>query len=370
MKELNVNYTSFAVLYGKAPIYYQVKGNDYLLFSVTDSLFVTCRITGADVSNFEASHKSAAIEVTDADNAYLLGTYKTQASFITPRTSDGKPVVSMFPTEGTRTTLVTHSWTDRSTWYQKSTYVAQETPSVVTPGEMYQLAHYPVIDTFHGKLWDENNLIDANNCSYRVNVQINTGSGWVTKAEQDPHTEAGDYLVDYHAGTIAFVPDIPTDAQVRVTYHYAGSSEFVMKPLPGKLLKIRTVEVQFSTDVIMTDTVLFIAYGYVDYFAPQYLQANGGPYPSGTKIPLSTTRYKTMYDFQAESNGALPSIPAIGGDSWRGIKTGIMVFPWDYAAMTPLSYSAGMEVRIKLEHDMPFEGEFGTATMYCLSENE
>jgi hypothetical protein len=108
----------------------------------------------------------------------------------------------------------------------------------------------------------------------------------------------------------------------------------------------------------------------VDYFAPQYLQANGGPYPPGTKIPLGATVYKTMLDFQAESNGALPKIPAIGGSSWRGIQNEIIVFPWDYAALLPISFAAGMEIRLSLEHDAVFGGEFGTATLYCLSEDE
>jgi hypothetical protein len=77
-----------------------------------------------------------------------------------------------------------------------------------------------------------------------------------------------------------------------------------------------------------------------------------------------------MLDFQAESNGAMPVIPAIGGPSWRGIRHPIIVFPWDYAALLTLSSAAGMEIRIKLLHDVPFGGEFGTATLYCLSEDE
>jgi hypothetical protein len=286
------------------------------------------------------------------------------------RTSDGKQIVAVWPTEGNRATLVTHSWTDKTTWYQKSTRVVNETPTAVVSGSVYQLSHPFVVDTYHGKLWDEDNLKDSSGNSYRVVVQVDEGEGWVTKTERDPHTDQGDYLITYVSGTITFTPEIPVDASVRVTYHYAGSSEFVIKPIAGKLLKIRNVEVQFSTDVVMTDTVNFVAYGYVDVFAPQYLQSNGGPYPSLTKIPLATTRYKTMYDFQAESNGALPHINPIGGSGWRGIKNGIMVFPWNYAAMTPLSSAAGMEIRISLQHDVPFGGEFGTATLYCLSETE
>lgn len=276
------------------------------------------------------------------------------------RTSDGKPVVSLWPTEGTRKTVVTHNWADKTTWYQKSTAVLDESPAATTPGTLYTLAHPYVIDTHHGKLWDEDNL------GYRVLVLVDG----VPKVEQDPHDDAGDFLIDYVAGTITFTPPIDAGAVVMVSYHYAGSSEFVIAPAAGKKLQIRSVEAQFSVDVVLNDTVDFVAYGFVDVFAPQLLQSNGGPLPSGTRIPLSTTRYKTMLDFQAESNGAMPTIPAIGGSGWRGIHQPIIVFPWDYAALLTISSAAGMEVRMKLQHDTPFGGEFGTATLYCLSEPE
>lgn len=283
-----------------------------------------------------------------------------------PKTSDGKPIFSIYPTEGSRTTIVTHNWCDKTTWYQKSTRVVAETLSAVIVGETYSTAHEYLIDTLHGKLWDENSLKDSAGNSYRVAVFVDG----VQKQEVDPHTNEGDFSVNYELGVITFSPTIATNAVVTATYHYAGGSTFTIKPAAGKKLMMRTVEVQFSSDVEMNDTVIFEPYGYVDVFAPQYLQANGGPYPPGTLVPLGATVYKTMLDFQAESNGAMPKIPAIGGTGWRGIQNEIIVFPWDYAAMITVSSAAGMEIRMRLEHDTPFGGEFGTATVYCLSDDE
>jgi hypothetical protein len=270
-----------------------------------------------------------------------------------PRTPDGKAILSLWPTEGTRVTIVTHNWCDKTTWYQKSVHVASETPTPTTPGTLYTLAHQNVIDTYHGKLWAEDTL------GYRVAVTVNG----VTKAEQDPHNNAGDYVVNYVAGTVTFTPPIAVDAAVLVTYDYATTSEFVIAPSPGKDLNIKAVETQFSVDVGMTDTVDFEAYGLVDVFAPQLMPG----VPSGTKIPLGKTRYKSMQDFQAESNGALPTIPAVGGSSWRGLTQPTVVFPWNYAAMMILKGAAGMEVRLRLQHDVPFTGEYATATIYGLS---
>lgn len=293
----------------------------------------------------------------DADKADFVTNFILSANrSVLPRTSDGKQVISVWPTEGMRKTIVTPSWTDATTWYQESTAVVNETPAATTPGTLYTLAHQNVIDTYHGKLWDEDNL------GHRVAVTVDA----VLVVEQDPHDDVGDFVVDYDAGTITFTPPIDAGAAVLVTYWYAGSSEFTIAPAAGKVLKIRSVEAQFTTDLLVNDTVDFTAYGYVDVFAPQLMPG----VPSGTKIPLSTTRYKTMYDFQAESNGAQPVIPVIGGNTWRGLKHPVVVFPWNYVALTSLSASAGMEIRIKLQHDTAFGGEFATATLYCLSEDE
>jgi hypothetical protein len=287
-----------------------------------------------------------------------------------PKTSDGKPVVSIFPTEGSRKTLVSHNWCDKTTWYQESTRVVDEIPDALTPGVTYQLDNQFVIDTYHGKLWAEDDLLDADGNSYRVLVEVDSGSGFESKEERDPHVgSGGDFTLDYDTGTITFDPPIGLTDDVRVTYHYAGSSVFTIKPTEGKVLLLKSAEVQFSTDVNMLDTVKFVAYGYVDVFAPQLSSANGGPIPTGTKIPVNTTTYKTMYDFQAESNGAMPTMPTLGGSGWRGIQHSFVVFSWNYAALLALYSNYGMEVRIYLEHDDAFTGEFATATVYALTED-
>lgn len=343
-------------------VQYEQNSGIYLVYGYDLPEVLACTIWTGDVPAgvIEGGYSQAQ---NDADKADFEADYKPEANRPNaPKTADGKPVTSTFPTEGSRVTLVTHNWCDKTTWYQQATRVVEETPAATTPGTVYTLAHVNVIDIFHGKLWAEDGLKDAGGNSYRAVVKVNG----TTKAEVDPHTSTGDYSINYATGVITFSPAIATDATVLVTYHYATTSLFTIKPAAGKKLLIRSVETQFSSNIIMNDTVRFEPYGYVDYFAPQLMPG----VPSGTKIPLGATVYKTMGDFQAESNGALSKIPAIGGSSWRGIQNEIIVFPWDYAALLPLSSAAGMEVRLSLEHDAVFGGEFGTATLYCLSEDE
>lgn len=295
-----------------------------------------------------------------------------------PETSDGKQIISLWPTEGSRKTLVSHNFCDPTTWVTYSTQVSNETPSTLTSGLVFEVANDNIIDTFHGKLWEENKL----DSGYRVVVETSSDSGttWTARDEEDPHiaestgSADGDYVIDYATGVITFHSSIGSDL-IRVSYYYADltdpmASHFVVTPTAGKTLKLRRAEVQFSTDLELTDTVKFETYGYVDVFAPQLLIANGGPLPSGTKIPINETIYNTMRDFYNEANGAQPTYPALGGSGWRGLQVPIVVLQWDYAAVLPLSSAAGMETHVYLDNNEAFGGTYATATMYGLSEDE
>jgi hypothetical protein len=264
-------------------------------------------------------------------------------------TSDGKTIVSMFPTEGTRKTFITGNWCDPTTWYSKAVRVVDEVADCQNPGTntVYAVDHANLIDIYHGKITQEDFLVDASSNSFRVVVKVDD----VVKTERDPHVgSGGDYVVDYVAGTITFASDRGSSV-VKVTYHYANGSEFIIKPDAGKKLKIRTAEVQFSKDIVITDTVKFQLY------------VAGNPY--GNPVV-----YKTLMDYINEANGAYPEIAAMGTSNWRGIPQNVVTFPWNYQAVTELKSSIDMEIRIKLEHETAFTGVAATATFYCLSEDE
>lgn len=283
-------------------------------------------------------------------------------------TDDGKKVVSTWPTMGSRKTVISHRWNDPTTWIRESVQKTAESCSATTPGTTYNAPDTFIIDVYHGKVWDE----DDSYPEYRVLVEINTGGGWVEKVEKDPHDDIGDYTVNYTTGVITFSPAIDVGATVRASYYASAGSEFLLKPSAGKQLQVKAAEVQTSADMEMTDTVIFQTYGYVDVFAPYLLTTADppGPFPPGTLIPIQKTVYKTLYNFIDESNSANPTIPSIGGPSWRGVQQPTQVFPFNYAAALPLRSSYGMEVRMFLEHDDEFGGAYSTATFYALSEDD
>lgn len=310
--------------------------------------------------DFRADISSGEVTVLDAIVAAHQAVPLTGAP--SSVTVAGGTVVTVKPTDA-RVTTITHDWTDPTTWYQGSTYVADETATDSGNHILYTLAHPNVIDVYHGKLSDEDFLKDSSARNYRVVVKVNG----TAKTERNPHyatAQTGEHhTVDYVAGTVTFLTALDPADVVTVTYHYAVSSVFTVKPSTGKKLSLGLVEVQFSADVVPSDTVRFQAYGYVQSFAPQYCPT---PYPLNTKIPLGNpTLYKGIKDFMNGSVRSYPNYGALGAAAgWRGISQPTVVMDWDYTATTLIDDTKGMEIRLSLDHNTPWGGTFATATFY------
>jgi len=337
----------------------QVIENTYKAWAGDRDLVYHTDVRPTDASDYTTTFPTRTT-VEDEDEAIAL--IVNLKALLTPVDTKGRAYSVPWVTEGSRTTKISHRWNDPTTWIGQATQKTNQSCSANTAGQEYAMPDQNIIDVYHGKLWEEEDL----DPSHRVSVEIDTGGGWTAVTEKDPHSGVGDYTVDYAAGTITFNPTIDAGASVRASYYCAGGSQYILAPDAGKRLLIKSAEVQFSSDVEQADTVIFETFGYVDVFAPQLMPG----IPSGTKIPIKKTVYKTLHQFIDESNGSYPQIPAIGGSSWRGVQHPITVFPWNYAAALPLSSAAGMEVRIYCEHDIPFAGSYATATFYCLSEDE
>ncbi len=319
-------------------------------------------LLGQGISNFQLNDGASDLSVAKAID--LIRGHQEQL----PKDSRGLLNVSMEKSVAQRVTIYTHDWTDKTTWYTKAIRVVNETASNDGYNTTYSLAHGYIIDTYHGKLTGEDYLKDKDGYNYRATVKVNG----TTKTEQDPHYgTGGDYTINYIDGKITFLNSLNSEDAVTATYHYATTSEFILAPAAGKKLLIELADVQFSTDIEITDSVVFNPKGLVDVFAPQYLQSNGGPYPSGTKIPLSNPLvYKGIKDFQADAIRAYPKYDALGGNGWRGLNVAMWVFNWDYVRSTALYSGYGMEISLKLQHDTPFNGTYASATFYCGSESE
>lgn len=368
MNKLTVTYQTIKQILNTIPTYYIQQGDgSYNVFVITDESYIISHIKDADISDFETNYKSEAVATSSQDDAVVLGSIANGLPFVKPRLSDGRVRISSEKTSASTVTFYSHNWCDQTTWYEKSIRVIGEVATNSGDNLTYTLARKNIIDSYHAKYTNEDYIIDTDGYSYRVSVKVDG----VTKVEQDPHyMSGGNFTIDYEDGYVIFLSAQNPSSVVMVNYHYAGSSNFTVKPLAGKALRLGVAEVQFSDDVIISDSVLFQPYGYVDAFAPQYMTTNGGPYPPGTKIPLGNPlNYKSIQDYLNDSKKSYPTYPAIGGPGWRGMQRPSIIMDWEYEGDKVLRYDQGMEIRVYLQHDNVFGGDYATVTFYCRSED-
>ena len=289
-------------------------------------------------------------------------------------TDAGVPRVAIEKSDKGGITFYSQDFCNRRTWFQNSTRVVDEVASNSTTLEYieYELANTNIIDVTHGLIMDEDNLVDDNGLDYKIHVKKNGEE----VSEVDPHTGIGDYTVNHAAGTISFlVANSPSDT-IEVSYCHAQGSLYKIVPPADKKYLIDMVEIQFASDVIMKDSVVFEVYGYAVAFVPErtnpeLIDPNSTLYnpsmyiPPLTKIPIQTKKYKTVRNLLDDAVKAYSKYPAISSSNWRGTLQETVVMDWDYVRSIPLLGTAGMEMHLYLEHDEEFEGEFATATFYC-----
>jgi hypothetical protein len=362
--QIYYDWPEWANVHTKKKFIYQhfFKDNLYTIWGYDGPEIYVCTLLSGTLP--DSIVESGVSQENNDSHVYEWETYYKQNSnkILEPKTLDGKLRATLEKPDGSRMNVYTHDWADKTTWYTDSIRVTTE--SVQNNNNVYQLSHSYVIDSYHGKLTSEDFLKDSCNRSYRVLVY----SSGTLLTEQNPHYGyGGDYVVNYKSGSITAINTSSFIDPIQVSYHYATTSNFYLKPLPGKLITINQAEIQFSEDVEIKDTIVFQPYGKVEYFAPQYL----GIYPAGTPIPLGNPiKYKTVMDYLNESMRSYAQYPAFGGDSWRGVNKKSLVLDWDYVSAQSLYSSEGMYIKISLEHHEPFSGSFATATFYCVSENE
>lgn len=263
-----------------------------------------------------------------------------------PRTDDNVPLFAPSPRTGTELITTTHNLADPTTWYTTSERVEDATLTDSGDGLTFESGEV-WIDLTHGKLFDEDAIVADVAHGFEVVVKVNG----VEKTERAPFaTSGGDFVVDYRNGKVTFASS-QAGATVTATFSKMVDSVFALVPLSGKRIDIEEVEAQFSSDVEMNDSIVFEVWAY-------------NPADLPNKVRVDRTRYKTFKNFIDEALGSYPVIPAIGGPSNRGALHPIYGFPFRYGTIRSLSSAMGIELRVRLENDVPFGGEHATATFY------
>lgn len=261
---------------------------------------------------------------------------------------EGRIRASLEPRKGNGIVFVSHNWCDPTTWYTQSDRIEGETLTDSGDGLTFESQHPNWIDLTHGKIYRENLIAVSYVPIIRVDGTI--------KTERAPWTEVGgDFSVNYATGQVTFF-ESQSDKIVTADYSRENGSLYIIAPTAGKRLWIEYSEVQFSKDIDIKSDTHFQPWAY-------------NPADLPNKVPAaSPTTYRTLDNYIEEANGCYPEIPIMGGA--RGIMSPRITFPFKYSTIKELYFSYGVEVRIWVEGDIPFGGEYGTVTFYCTSYDE
>lgn len=284
-----------------------------------------------------------------------------------PVNPDNVPIVEMSLRRSTvgfsNFTIVSHDFSDRTTWYQKSLAIANETLTDSGNQLLFTSAHIHWVNMNGPKL-----TLDYKKVLERDGTLTNASLRYVVvKVDGATKVETTDYTVDYPAGTVTFVA--PQSGVVTASYyHNAGvthCSEFLFTPPPNMLYRVEHIESQFSRNTNFTDAVVVEIWAGGVSLSNSIYSVNLAAY-SGFASALfdagygqSRSTYRNMNDLINWCNNQYPTIPACGS-----LSQDILVFPFLYIVHPTISAKQGTVIRLLTKNDTEIDAEICTVTLY------
>jgi len=299
----------------------EIKTFQYHDSSTGDVITKTLDQICTDLYSSDFSANSTQSEYTNVETVQLSNVTKTKGI---PKVAISKPDGEGF------VAIVSHEWTDKTSWYGNSTAVTGET--LTASGLVYSSANTNWIDLTSGNVVSENDLLPT------YGATIYDGGTEVTSG----------FTIDYAAGTVTF--DSSPSGAVTADYHYAGDSTWVVKPNTGKIINVEHAELDFTIDATV-GAVSFEIWGYDPANLPN-------------KKMYEKRLYKNIKDIIKIAN-KIDVVDDIGGIGQKVVRA---VF--DYTELIILKDSEGGELRVKIEDDEPFSGGFSSCTVYTTIEDE
>jgi hypothetical protein len=275
-----------------------------------------------------------------------------------PVSATGMPLVEATlhtgPVGSKSISIVTPDLGDKTTWYQKSVQVVDEVLTDSGDGLTFNSVnpHWINIDsprlTYTHKQIPKRDGTYGKHADWRTVVKVN-----------DVVQSTSTYTQNFAAGTITFNSSKAGDTVKATYWHINGvtnHSEWLLTPPAGKRYAIEHVEMQFSQNTNLTDTVRFeiwagASLGTYGSF-PDYLwEAGYGQFRAD---------YRGIIDFINAANEGKSSIPACGG-----LTQDVLVMPFNYVQAITMNSTQGTLFRLCLLNNTPFtNSEIVTATFY------
>jgi hypothetical protein len=327
----------------------------------TREVVLRSQVGPAEWSDWSTNYESTAVAVTSFDDAvakifrFDLG-YKDQQ-----KDSDGFIQVVQQPTPGTERYFYSPDFCDKCTWWEDSVAVESLQLSTITDGQVYEATGHPFgIDIHHGGVRKGKQVVFLFAESYPFLVPVvekstNGGSTWSLVEGEDEN-----YVVDYEHSNgvrVTFNPVLASGTLVRMSFRKAQTYLCTIKPATNKRLKLVYIEVQGVKGFKWTDTILLEFYMWI----------------SGVLTLVGVDDFNGMQDVAAECTGSYAVLPAMGGTDEqyklgrkaRGFSDDLLQLPFRYISYQDIRADGIAEIRIKLQNNIPFIGEYFTLTPHC-----
>lgn len=263
---------------------------------------------------------------TDFDTNHLVGSNKRSTTF------------QDLETTGSAIWLVSHNFADKTTWWQKSVRVQNQTLTQIST-YVWTGNHTYIIDLVHGKLTNEDDVVCSPEaiCPIDHGITFPNGHDLVPTVKDylgniltrvDTAPASGQYSIDYITGNFTFGNDWTANPPT-ASYHYATTSQYDMTAYPNKLYKVGYTEVNIRN---------------IDWNKTFYFEVvvNG--------VVVARRIYKSESDIISASVGA----PEQWGE-WT-----VLAWPYDRSESSAedvrivIKSSANMSIRLRLKDDVPY----------------
>lgn len=242
-------------------------------------------------------------------------------------------------------TVLTHDYSDRTTWYQKSVQITDEVLSANESFTIYSASKQHWVNI------QSQRLTIQYKCALRRDGTFVDKALWNVVVKVNDVVATTGYDIDFTNGTITFSSPLIESDVVKATFHHNDDvplcSEFILRPATLKKMVVEHVELQFSKSITFTDIFRLEIWAGLDLedfgsFPDVMYDAGYGQY---------RIDYRGMHDFINISNEGKGFIPACGG-----LTSDVLVFPFNYVQAITLLSSIGTLIRLRTINDL----EIGT----------
>lgn len=365
---LNVSWSEFKEIKSnlRASIYYSQGPDTSLTLFVTCPLFyaTTALELEADLLDFTDNYESSAI-LSDTPTGALARALSIKSS------TESLPV-SIKPRDEPsfmQWTIVSHDYTDKTTWYQKSTQVVDEELTPDGPMTTFASANLHWVNPDHPKLYNQS--YNRGSPPYdQVSLWMPDGtlvarSTFRPIIKIDDVVQTSGYSFEYSNGTVIF--DDPVTGTVTATYYYATSSEFIIRPQAGLVWQIPRVEVNTTSSLFLNATTFFQYWRDPAFeFSNQAFMLSEMPYQSFSQMQASATCGADQYAAMGGSGIMAPSAENGWGHGYvRGTDQISIIMPWNYRKPFIMTNAQSDAIRIyTTNHNIHLGADYLTATFY------